>query len=299
MGYRGSDKTVRRYLQPLRSALNSLPSAPAAPSVRQATGWLTRHPDRLSTDERTELEALLERSPALATTRDLVHDFAEIMIERRGSDLGAWMTDVDTNGDRALRSFVTGLRRDLDAVTAGLTLPYSSGPVEGHINRIILWNLRCSNARCTDAPTSICSANASSTPYSQAPQQNHEKCARSRNQCPLTSVSLLSSGLFRCEGGVADFPFPLPVRTVVMPTECAQTMSDTDWELRSAVAGACCRFHVSVSVFQISRRWRVGCPSAVSAGIPNLIRFRRSQDWLTDPLLPRRPGSSRMPGCPL
>jgi transposase len=31
---------------------------------------------------------------------------------------------------------VTGLRRDQDAVTAGLTLPYSSGPVEGHVNRI-------------------------------------------------------------------------------------------------------------------------------------------------------------------
>ena len=29
-----------------------------------------------------------------------------------------------------------GLRRDLDAVTAGLTLPWSSGPVEGHVNRI-------------------------------------------------------------------------------------------------------------------------------------------------------------------
>ncbi|MFV9452214.1 ISL3 family transposase [Rhodococcus sp. NM-2] len=136
LGYRGSDKTVRRYLQPLRSARDPLPSGPTAPSVRQATGWLTRHPDRLTDDERTALEALLERSPALATTRDLVHDFAEIMVERRGRDLGAWMTAVDANGDRALRSFVTGLRRDLDAVTAGLTLPYSSGPVEGHINRI-------------------------------------------------------------------------------------------------------------------------------------------------------------------
>ena len=143
LGYRGSDKTVRRYLQPLRSARDPLPSGPTAPSVRQATGWLTRHPDRLTDDERTALEALLERSPALATTRDLVHDFAEIMVERRGRDLGAWMTAVDANGDRALRSFVTGLRRDLDAVTAGLTLPYSSGPVEGHVNRIILWNLRC------------------------------------------------------------------------------------------------------------------------------------------------------------
>ena len=35
-----------------------------------------------------------------------------------------------------MRSFVTGLRSDLDAVTNGLTLPYSSGPVEGAVNRI-------------------------------------------------------------------------------------------------------------------------------------------------------------------
>lgn len=27
-----------------------------------------------------------------------------------------------------------GLRRDFDAVTAGFTLPWSSGPVEGHVN---------------------------------------------------------------------------------------------------------------------------------------------------------------------
>lgn len=35
-----------------------------------------------------------------------------------------------------LDSFVSGLRRDLDAVRAGLTLPYSSGAVEGHVNRL-------------------------------------------------------------------------------------------------------------------------------------------------------------------
>jgi transposase len=106
-----------------------------SPSVRQATGWLTRHPVRLRDDERTALEALLERSPVLAATRDFVQGFAEIMIERREGDFGAWMTAVDGNGDRALRSIVAGLRRDLDAGTAGLTLPYSAGPVE-HINRV-------------------------------------------------------------------------------------------------------------------------------------------------------------------
>ena len=36
----------------------------------------------------------------------------------------------------ALRSFTAGLRRDLDAVVAGLTLQYNSGAVEGTVNRI-------------------------------------------------------------------------------------------------------------------------------------------------------------------
>jgi len=68
--------------------------------------------------------------------REHIRRFAEIMVDRRGHDLAEWMTDVDTTGSQALRSFVTGLRRDLDAVTAGLTLVHNSGPVEGHVNRI-------------------------------------------------------------------------------------------------------------------------------------------------------------------
>ncbi|MFD9418793.1 transposase [Streptomyces goshikiensis] len=35
-----------------------------------------------------------------------------------------------------LRNFASNLSKDLDAVTAGLTLPYSSGMVEGHVNRV-------------------------------------------------------------------------------------------------------------------------------------------------------------------
>ncbi|WP_149181339.1 transposase [Streptomyces sp. TRM49041] len=35
-----------------------------------------------------------------------------------------------------LHTFTSGLERDLAAVTAGLTLPWSSGVVEGHVNRI-------------------------------------------------------------------------------------------------------------------------------------------------------------------
>ena len=60
-----------------------------------------------------------------------------MMNERRGRKLlEAWMTAALATGEPALRSFVTGLRADQDAVTNGLTLRWSSGVVEGHVNRI-------------------------------------------------------------------------------------------------------------------------------------------------------------------
>ncbi|MFF8371874.1 hypothetical protein ACF05W_23950 [Streptomyces lydicus] len=36
----------------------------------------------------------------------------------------------------SMHTFINGLERDLDAVIAGLTLPWNSGIVEGHVNRI-------------------------------------------------------------------------------------------------------------------------------------------------------------------
>lgn len=40
-----------------------------------------------------------------------------------------------------LPSLAAGINRDRDAVIAGLTLPWSSGVVEGHVNRIKM--LKC------------------------------------------------------------------------------------------------------------------------------------------------------------
>jgi transposase len=43
---------------------------------------------------------------------------------------------VDGDELPQLRSFAAGLKRDHAAVVNGLTLPYSSGAVEGNVNRI-------------------------------------------------------------------------------------------------------------------------------------------------------------------
>jgi transposase len=78
-------------------------------------------------------------SPATPTTRPNAPRSSVILHNRTGRQhLAAWMRQIDTDGSPALRSFVAGLRTDLAAVTAGLTLPYSSGPVEGQVTRIKL-----------------------------------------------------------------------------------------------------------------------------------------------------------------
>ena len=63
--------------------------------------------------------------------------FARMIKDRTGDKdtLTGWMAAVDHDLP-TLRSFTRGLRRDLEAVTAGLTLPYNSGAVEGTVNKI-------------------------------------------------------------------------------------------------------------------------------------------------------------------
>jgi len=53
-----------------------------------------------------------------------------------GDRLPGWMDGVRADNLPALHSFVTGLRHDLAAVTAGLTLPWSNGPTEGTVNKV-------------------------------------------------------------------------------------------------------------------------------------------------------------------
>jgi transposase len=59
-----------------------------------------------------------------------VTSFAEMMTDRTGKqELPGWLAAVEADDQPHLHSFAAGIRRDQDAVTAGLTLPYSSGAV--------------------------------------------------------------------------------------------------------------------------------------------------------------------------
>ena len=135
-GYHGSSRSVRRYLQPLRATLTAPVLPPPPPTVREMTRWITSHPDHLTDDETAKLNTVKARSTHLSATAGHVTAFAEMMTGRHGEHLPAWIAAVELDDLPSLHSFTSGIRRDQAAVTNGLTLAHSSGPVEGNVCRV-------------------------------------------------------------------------------------------------------------------------------------------------------------------
>ena len=134
-GYCGSARTLRHYTAPLRKA-SACPAPPAAPAPKKVAAWILTPPGSLTTGDRAALARITGRCGELATTRAQVREFADMLCNRHGHNLPAWAGQAEASTVRELRSFAAGLRKDWEAVTAGLTLPCSSGTVEGHVNRI-------------------------------------------------------------------------------------------------------------------------------------------------------------------
>jgi transposase len=136
-GWQGSVQAVERYVRPFRAMTAAPPPGPVVPKTRQITRWLLSHPDNLDDDERAQLANIQDHCPHLDALAAHVRSFAEIMTRRRGQhQLETWLTAAEADDQPELHSFANGIRRDQQAVTAGLTLPYSSAAVEGNVTRI-------------------------------------------------------------------------------------------------------------------------------------------------------------------
>ncbi|WP_369405191.1 transposase [Streptomyces sp. NRRL S-87] len=83
-----------------------------------------------------ELKSVLADCPELDALAGHIRAFGKMLTQLQGDQLPQWIKAVRADDLPSLHTFVNGLERDLAAVTAGLTLPWSSGVVEGHVNRI-------------------------------------------------------------------------------------------------------------------------------------------------------------------
>ena len=130
-GYPGSATMVRAYIAHLRmtTADGSLPRSrkerAAAVSPRALRWLLTRKRKDLDQEEQTRLDQLLNLAPEVQAVHSLLQAFLKMVRERKHQDLRGWMEQAVRSGIPELKSFVTGIERDYDAVHAALRLPWS------------------------------------------------------------------------------------------------------------------------------------------------------------------------------
>lgn len=153
-GYAGCYRSVQRAAARLRPPAAELGRPVATggastaralltpPSPRRACAWVLGWNVRNTAEHDAELRRrYVERPCAIEPTIGVARTFMLRLIAIvRARDVGAfehWLAQARYCAVVELRRFAAGIVADLDAVRAAIRTPWSSGQVEGHVNRLI------------------------------------------------------------------------------------------------------------------------------------------------------------------
>lgn len=144
-GYPGTYQNVARvtgYVRHQERRGKRAPPAPAGLTPRQAVGLLLLRADDRSVEERQTVDQLWTLEPDVQQAVALLEGFIRLIRdcphELPQERLEQWIGEVAASGLAEFEAFVIKLRQDLDAVLAGLRLPWSQGQTEGQITKLKL-----------------------------------------------------------------------------------------------------------------------------------------------------------------
>ena len=150
-GYTGSFSHLERLLSAWRRA--DRPAAPPSKDsveeacpIDPATGWrispvvaaalCMKATPMLTAAQAVKVAALKKASPSFVVMRRLAMRFRGLLRGTNPGKLTQWLKDAQCPGLHTMRQFARTLSRDLDAVKNAITERWSSGQVEGQINRL-------------------------------------------------------------------------------------------------------------------------------------------------------------------
>ncbi len=149
-GYENSERTFIRFTAELRRAeKDGRPpsSAPRArrgsvaglsPTAKNVAALFMRREEKLSGEQKEYLGRLCEADDALADARRLTQEFAKMVRGLGGEKLDGWLGRAESSEAEVMKRFAAALKKDLEAVRAGLTESWSTGPVEGFVTKLKL-----------------------------------------------------------------------------------------------------------------------------------------------------------------
>ena len=113
------------------------PAHPRVPAARQLA-WLVLEAEEQRTPDAHALWERLQQHEELREVAGRIRQGTMMIRQQQGDLLDAWLQACQASASVELRNCAEWLRRDYAAVKAALALPWSTGPVEGHINRLKL-----------------------------------------------------------------------------------------------------------------------------------------------------------------
>jgi hypothetical protein len=153
MGYPGTDSNVVRFFGHLRKHFKQSgtfkPVDPTTqipvqvpprhpPSASQVGHWITFKEEQRLDWQKKYLTRLCEADQEIREAYELVTDLTTMLRQRQGERLDAWLEKVEAQGIAELKNVALGVKRDYEAVKAGLTLEWSNGQTEGQVHRLKL-----------------------------------------------------------------------------------------------------------------------------------------------------------------
>jgi transposase len=137
-GYKGCRSMVAKFVAGWRHT--GRPSgklnAPERIAPKHAAILAARAPDQMTGEQQTLLDRLTCVCPDLIRLRDLALRFRDALKGQEGEILQKWINEVKQCEFGPLVRFGYGLQKDLSAVTAAVETQWSSGQVEGQVNRL-------------------------------------------------------------------------------------------------------------------------------------------------------------------
>lgn len=136
LGFGGSNRVVsewatrRRRSERMTSAQLRKP-----PTARTIAHLMTLKRDHLTKAETLTVAAIEQGAPALAEAQTLIDRFQSIVQRKAEAGLDLGLQDA---GSSLVASFACGIAKDLAAVRAAVSSPWSNGQTEGHVNRLKL-----------------------------------------------------------------------------------------------------------------------------------------------------------------
>jgi transposase len=148
-GFAGEVKAVRTVLSAWRARLPPeqrrasgpkprRPSRHWIPSPRSVAWWMLGDQEKAEAEHRQFVGRLEEACTTVKAAHALVAEFFGMVRQREAAALDGWCRRAAESNIPELKSLSVSLRRDWSAVVAALTLDWSNGAVEGHVNRLKL-----------------------------------------------------------------------------------------------------------------------------------------------------------------